>query len=351
MNWLYAPAATPSEHYRQQAQARQQQLTKPPGSLGKLEAIAIQLAALQATDSPRADNIAISVFAADHGIAKENVSAFPQSVTGEMIRNFANGGAAISVLAKQLNASLRICNLGTVSEIERIAGVETHQLAPGTANFSRQMAMTAEQLEQALAIGRQHAEQAKTKGTDMFIGGDMGIANTTSATAIASALLQQAVANLVGTGTGIDQQGLEHKQTIIEQALVLHQLDNRDDINPLDCLQKVGGFEIAALTGAFIGAAQEGIPVLVDGFIASAAALAAIHINPSIKPWLLLGHLSAEAGHRHIVNALGLTPLLQLTMRLGEASGAAAAVPILRLACALHNQMATFADANVATKL
>ena len=350
MNWYFQEAASPSAKHQQQAASRQQQLTKPPGSLGQLEDIAIQLAALQNSDQPKIDKVAISIFAADHGIAAENVSAFPQVVTGEMIRNFAGGGAAISVLAKQLNAELRVCNLGTVSDLEAIEGVEENKLGPGTANFAKAAAMTEQQLEQALAIGKEHAEQAKASGSDLFIGGEMGIANTTSASALAAALLGAPVPTLVGYGTGINDATLKHKQAVIEGALDFHHLTGSPDaLSPLNCLARVGGFEIAALTGAYIGGAIAGITLLVDGFIASVAALAALRINPSIAPWLLLGHQSTEAGHRPVVDALGLQPVLALNMRLGEASGAACAVPLLRLACALHNGMATFDSANIST--
>lgn len=350
MSWLHLAAQVPCEISRQAALNRQQQLTKPPGSLGELEQLAITLASLQKTDHPAADNISISIFAADHGIAAENVSAFPQAVTAEMVRNFAGGGAAIAVLAKQLNAELRVCNIGTVSELEVITGVEDYRIGPGTSNFYRQSAMTEEQLNQALTIGKAYIDDAKQKNMQLWIGGEMGIANTTSATALACALLQQPASLLTGPGTGINATTMQHKQTVIEQSLQLHGLNTANAAaKPLDCLRHVGGFEIAALTGAYLHGAQIGLPMLVDGFIASVAALTATLILPAVKPWLILAHQSAEPGHREVVKALGTTPLLQLGMRLGEASGAACAVPLLRLACSLHNQMATFDSAGVST--
>ncbi len=341
MRWLEQNIKSPCESSRLAATNRQQQLTKPPGSLGQLEALAIQLAGLQASETPQIQTIAISIFAADHGIADEQVSAFPQAVTAEMVRNFAHGGAAISVLAKQLNAELRVSNLGTVSELETIAGVEDNRLAAGTANFSKAPAMTEEQCQQALAIGKKHIDEANA---DIFIGGEMGIANTTSATALACALLQKPASELTGPGTGINSETQQHKQQVIEAALAMHQA-NPDQ--PLDCLRLFGGFEIAALTGAFIRGGQVGMPLLVDGFIASIAALTALHYQPAIAPWLILGHQSAEPGHQAIVAALDKAPLLQLQMRLGEASGAACAIPLLQLACTLHNNMATFDSANI----
>jgi nicotinate-nucleotide--dimethylbenzimidazole phosphoribosyltransferase len=352
INWLQQAAQQPCAKSRQAAQAHQLQLTKPPGALGQLEQIAIQLASLQRTATPAIETIAISIFAADHGIAEENVSAFPQAVTAEMVRNFASGGAAIAVLARHLNAQLRVCNLGTVAELEAINGVESQRLGAGSSNFSRQPAMSEEQLQQALAIGKQHIEAASARRCDIFIGGEMGIANTTSATALACALLQQPASTLTGPGTGINAQTQQHKQQVIERSLTLHQLNsahaNHQTLHYLRC---VGGFEIAALVGTFVRGAQLGMPMLVDGFIASVAALTALRLCPQLHPWLILGHQSAEPGHRAVVEALGLTPLLQLQMRLGEASGAACAVPLLQLACTLHNEMATFSSANVSSAL
>ena len=351
MNWLQQAAQQPCERSRQAAETRQQQLTKPPGSLGQLEQLAIRLASLQQRQAPQIERIAISIFAADHGIAEENVSAFPQAVTAEMVRNFSAGGAAIAVLARALNARLRVCNLGTTVELEAINGVESRRLGPGTANFGRQPAMSDDQLQQALTAGKSHVDDANTRSCDLFIGGDMGIANTTSATALACALLQQPASELTGPGTGLDTNGQQHKQQIIEQSLVFHDLKSTvNSDQPLHCLRCVGGFEIAALVGAFVRCAQVGIPALVDGFIASVAALTALRLRPDIHPWLILGHQSAEPGHKPIVKALKLAPLLQLHMRLGEGSGAACAVPLLRLACTLHNEMATFESANVSTQ-
>lgn len=354
--WYHEPAATWCEVSQQLATVRQQQLTKPPGSLGRLEQLAIKLAALQATPTPVVNKVAISIFAADHGVALEGVSAFPQVVTGEMVRNFAGGGAAIAVLARHLNASLRVCNLGTINPLEPIAGVEDCRIAAGTANLLQQSAMIDEQLQQAVSIGRQHIDDARQNGCQLFIGGEMGIANTTSATALACALLQQSAQHLVGPGTGIDDNTLQHKRYIIDAALERHGFIGLSNPDPVRCLRTYGGFEIAALTGAYLRAGQCGLATLVDGYIASVAALAAVMINPSIAPWLLLSHRSAEPGHSLVVNALSdrfgvSAPLLDLDMRLGEGSGAAVAVPLLQLACALHNEMATFDSAQVSNHL
>ena len=348
-NWLNQPVSQPCQKSRVEAEQHQLQLTKPPGAMGELENIAIQLASLQTTTIPSVDKIHIAIFAADHGIAAEGVSAYPQAVTGEMIRNFATGGAAISVLARQLRAALTITNLGTVNALEPIAGVIDHSIAPGTANFTQQPAMTGEQLAEALEVGKREAELAQQSGCQLFIGGEMGIGNTTAATAIAAALLNRPVAELVGPGTGITTETQQAKQQLIDAALQQHGLDQHP-VDALDCLQRVGGFEIAALCGAFIRCAQLGIAVLVDGFIATAAALSAVKMQPAVGDWLLMGHQSAEPGHALIIEALQKTPLLALNLRLGEASGAACAAPLLRLACALHNEMATFDSAGISNK-
>ena len=344
MDWLNVPAAAPNETRRREAEARQQILTKPPGALGRLEALAIQLAALQDTARPSVERVHITVFAGDHGVAAEGVSAFPQAVTGEMVRNFARGGAAISVLARALNATLEVINLGTVNNPGPLEGVKDYRLGPGTANFTVEPAMSEHQLACALAAGRHAAERARLASTQLFIGGEMGIANTTAATALACALLGLVPDRLVGPGTGLDAAGVARKSKVIQRALDLH---NAHLGSPIAALCRVGGFEIAALAGAYIACAQMGIPVLVDGFISSSAALAAVRLRPGAENWLLFSHASAEPGHRLILEALDAQPLLNLGMRLGEGSGAATAVPILRMACALHNEMATFAEAAV----
>ncbi|HEY9145888.1 MAG TPA: nicotinate-nucleotide--dimethylbenzimidazole phosphoribosyltransferase [Thiobacillus sp.] len=345
--WLSIPAALPDAGARQAAEARQSQLTKPPGALGRLEAIAIQLAALQGTEQPCVDNVHITVFAGDHGVAGEGVSAFPQAVTAEMVKNFARGGAAICVAARTLGAPLEVINLGTVHDTGPLDGVKDCRLGPGTANFTLEPAMDVHQLARALGVGRHAAERARLNGAQLFIGGEMGIANTTAATALACALLEVPPAPLVGPGTGLDARGVAHKIGVIQRALDRH---SRHHGLPLEALRRLGGFEIAALAGSYIACAHMGLPVLVDGFIASAAALAAMRLCPGSQAWLLFSHASAEPGHGILLAALGARPLLDLGMRLGEGSGAAVAVPLLRMACALHNDMATFAEARVSGK-
>lgn len=342
-DWLAAPSHVPDRAIADAALARQGTLTKPAGSLGQLEAVAVQLAGLQGRERPRADRVWIAVFAGDHGVAAEGISAFPQAVTGEMLRNFAGGGAAIAVLARELDATLEVVNLGTVNDPGEIAGVRRRIIAPSTANFCTGAAMTDVQLDAALAAGVASVGEAMKAGVDVYIGGDMGIGNTTAASALACALLGDAPDTLTGAGTGLDAEGVAHKVQVIRRALHTH----ADADTARERLRRLGGFEIAALAGAFVAAAQRGLPVLVDGFITSVAALAAVALRPDVRPWLIFAHRSQERGHARVLAALDAEPLLDLRLRLGEASGAAVAVPMLRLACALHNSMATFAEAGV----
>ena len=329
------------------ARARQGELTKPPGALGDLETLAISFAGWQGRVQPSIERVHISVFAADHGVTEEGVSAFPAAVTAEMIRNFVRGGAAISVLARALNATLEVINLGTVGQAV-IAGAHDVALGPGTANFVNGPAMTDAQLDGALEAGRQSVERALAAGAQLYIGGDMGIGNTTAAAALACALLSARPEALAGPGTGLDQRGVARKATVIRRALDKHSGHLQ---TPRDALQRLGGFEIAALVGAYLRCAQLGLPALIDGFIAGAAALTASRMRAGAKGWWLFAHRSKEPGHAAILTALEARPLLDLGLRLGEGSGAAVAVPLLRLACQLHAGMATFAEAGVSGKL
>lgn len=344
MEWLGIPAAVPDEDARQAAMARQRVLTKPAGALGRLEEVAIGLAALQGVARPSVERVHIVVFAGDHGVAREGVSAFPQAVTAEMVKNFARGGAAISVAAKALGASLEVINLGTAHDPGPLEGVISYALGPGTANFMVEPAMSEHQLALALGAGRHAAERARLNHTQLFIGGEMGIGNTCAASALACALLGAPPTLLTGPGTGLDASGVARKAEIIRLALERHRSYHG---NPLEVLRRFGGFEIAALTGSYIACAHLGVPVLVDGFISSVAALAAVRLCAGAGQWLVYAHASAEPGHRAVLEALEARPLLDLGMRLGEASGAAVAVPLLRMACALHNDMATFSEAGV----
>ena len=346
-SWWLNPCKPVDTQAVEQAQARQQQLTKPAGSLGQLEALAVQLAGLQGRVKPSLEQVWIAIFAGDHGVVAEGVSAFPQEVTGQMLLNFVSGGAAISVLARQLGASLEVVDLGTVTPSLNLPGVRHLNVGPGTANFVQGPAMTQAQGQLALQAGRDSVQRAIATGAQLFIGGEMGIGNTTAASALACALLDCPVVHLTGPGTGLNAEGVSHKAQVIERALALHGAQRGD---ALQILFNLGGFEIAALVGAYLACAQEGVAVLVDGFICSVAALVAVRLNPECRQWLLFGHRGAEPGHRHVLETLDAQPLLDLGLRLGEGSGAALAVPLLRLACDLHGQMATFAEAAVADR-
>ncbi len=349
--WTHA-IQQPNAEIMDQALAHQNQLTKPPGSLGQLEAVAVQLAANQRQLQPKLDRVAIRVFAGDHGVVEEGVSAFPQAVTVEMIKNFCSSGAAISVLAKEQGADFKVVNVGAASPVQDHPKLINQPVAAGTKNFCQQAAMSQAQFEAAFELGKSIADQAHQEGMDLFIGGEMGIGNTTSASAIAASLIksesgmEQQVKDLVGRGTGVDDEGLKLKQQAVSKALALHQHAKGDAI---ETLKSMGGFEIVALAGAYLRCGQLGVTVLVDGFICSAAALAAVAINQDLRPWLLFAHQSEESGHQLVLQALDARPLLSLGMRLGEASGAAVALPLLKLACALHRNMATFDSAGVST--
>jgi nicotinate-nucleotide--dimethylbenzimidazole phosphoribosyltransferase len=344
--WIETACPAPSAAHEAAARERQSQLTKPPGSLGRLEELAITLAALQATDRPRAAAAPIILFAGDHGVTAQNISAFPAAVTVEMLRNFASGGAAVAVLARELGVPLIVVDAGTLAT-QPIAGVISDKTRRGTRDFTVEAAMTGDDLDEALAAGRRAVETAGK--ADLVLFGEMGIGNTTSAAAIACALLDKPPAEVAGAGTGLDRAGIAHKVAVIAQGLARHDLAGAG-VDARRVLQTVGGLEIAALAGAIAAAAQRGSPVLVDGFIVTVAALAATRLNPTVRPWLMFAHTSAERGHGAVLEALAADPILDLGLRLGEGSGAAAALAILRLACALHNGMATFAEAAVTNR-
>lgn len=340
MDWWNEAVSAPSEPARIAARERQRQLTKPPGSLGRLESLAVQFAGWQDRCDPQLDKIAIRVFAGDHGVVAEGVSAFPQAVTVQMIQNFASGGAAIAVLARLYGASFSVINMGTATPTPLLEGVSDVQLAPGTENFCTGPAMSEELVRRALNAGADYAPNAG----DLFVGGEMGIGNTSAAAALTSALLGLPAETTVGPGTGVNAQGMTAKCAAVERALTLHMIAGVSDF---EILRRLGGLEIAALTGAYIASAQHGIPALVDGYICTAAALLACRLNSGVRDWMLFSHHSAEPGHRHLLRALDAEPLLDLGMRLGEGSGAAVALPLLQSACRLHNEMATFAEAGV----
>ncbi|WFU14756.1 nicotinate-nucleotide--dimethylbenzimidazole phosphoribosyltransferase [Bradyrhizobium sp. CB3481] len=343
--WVYQECPDVSPIHRDAALARQAELTKPNGALGRLEHLAIELACLQRTEQPRAQRVPIIVFAGDHGIVAQGVSAYPQEVTIAMMSSFASGGAAISVLARELGLSLEIVDAGTLAEVP-IKGVVTDKPRRGSRDFSEEPALEPAELASALDCGKRAVMRAATTEPDLLILGDMGIGNTTTSAAIAAALLGMSAEQMAGSGTGVDAAGRARKAHLIDVALARHGLAT-PSIAAERILCAVGGLEIAAICGAIIAAAQRRLPLLIDGFIVSVAALAAVRLNPSCRRFLLSSHQSAEQGHRLVLQALNVQPLFDLGLRLGEGSGAALALPILRLACALHNGMATFAQAKV----
>lgn len=341
--WIYQKCPEISAVHREAAIARQAQLTKPTGALGRLELLAIELAGLQATEQPRAACVPIIIFAGDHGIVAQGVSAYPQAVTIAMMANFAAGGAAISVLARELGSSLEVVDAGTLA-VEEMPGIVTDKPRHGTGDFSIEPALEPAELAFAFEAGRRAVARVEPSQPDVLIFGEMGIGNTTTSAAIAAGLLGMSAEEIAGSGTGIDAAGRAHKARVIDAAIARHGVAGA---SPEKILCAVGGLEIAAICGAIIAAAQRRIPVLIDGFIVSMAALAAVRLNPSCQPFLLPSHQSAEQGHRLVLRALNVQPLISLDLRLGEGSGAAIALPLVRLACSLHNGMATFAQANV----
>ena len=318
-------------------------LTKPPGSLGQLETLAIQLSEISGECKPVITPPAVVVFAADHGVAAEGVSAFPQEVTAQMVANFVQGGAAINVFARQIGAQLEIVDVGVASSLTE-QGITHAKVRAGTANMVLDDAMTQAQASAALQVGSEAVERAVQGGAKCIIVGEMGIANTTASSAMLAMLTEKPVSQLVGAGTGISSDQQAHKVAVIERALKARQANPQD---PMDILSKLGGLEIAAMTGAYLAAAANRRPAIVDGFIATVAALTACRLCPAVRGYLIFGHRSVEPGHAIALEALDAEPLLSLGMRLGEGSGAALAFPLLQSAAAMLSEMATFADAGV----
>jgi nicotinate-nucleotide--dimethylbenzimidazole phosphoribosyltransferase len=342
------------------ARARQQQLTKPPGSLGRLEELACWFAARLRSPTPQISRSEIFVFAADHGVAVRGVSAFPQSVTAQMLGNFANGGAAINVLASLEGCRIEVVDVGVAGDAELPRGVRNERVRPGTRDLFAEAAMTDDELTAALSVGERCAREAVQRGVQLLIGGDMGIANTTAAACLICAFTDALPEQVVGRGTGVDDVGLARKREVVSAALARARTaaggaqaqpaghPQTDRVTAARHLfAHLGGLEIAAMAGLYTEAARNGIPVLLDGYISAAAALAAVMLEPGTLPWMLASHRSAEGGHSVALRALGLDPLVDLGMRLGEGSGAALTLPIIKAALALHRNMATFAQAGV----
>ncbi|HEV8586874.1 MAG TPA: nicotinate-nucleotide--dimethylbenzimidazole phosphoribosyltransferase [Methylomirabilota bacterium] len=318
-------------------------LTKPPGSLGRLEDLAARLVALTG-EPPRVRTPVIFTFAADHGVAAEGVSAYPQSVTAQMVENFLRGGAAVNVLARDCNARVVVADFGVANPIGAADGLVRCALGPGTANMTRGPAMTRAQAETAIVAGARLALDAIDAGADLVATGDMGIANTTAASAITAVVTGASPEDVTGRGTGVDDDGWRRKVDAIRRALEINQPDPRDG---LDVLAKVGGFEIGGLTGVILAGAARRVPVALDGFIAGAAALIAAVLAPPAVHALFASHRSAEPGHACALAHLGLEPYLDLRLRLGEGTGAALFVHLARAAARIYGEMATFKSAGV----
>lgn len=330
----------------EEARQRQGQLTKPTGSLGRLEEIAIRMAGITGNVTPQVSRKAVVVMAADHGVAREGVSAYPVEVTAQMVLNFLHGGAAINVLARQASASVTVVDIGVATELSH-PQLLARKVRPGTANMAQEPAMSHAEMLQAIHVGIDVINDLIDKGLDIVAIGEMGIGNTTAASAITACILQVPVVEVTGRGTGLNDQQLAQKVRVIERSIALNQ-PQADDA--LAILASVGGLEIAGLTGIVLGAVARRIPVVLDGFISSTAALVAYALNPVVGDYLFAGHVSVERGHRLILEKMGLTPLLDLQMRLGEGSGAVLALHLIDGAVRTHAEMSTFAEAGVSDK-
>ena len=329
------------------ARARQDSLTKPRGSLGRLEELSIQLAGMKADPLPSVERKAVIVMAADHGVTLEGVSAYPADVTRQMVLNFLRGGAAINVLAHQARARVTVVDIGVASDFEPLPGLIRRKVMCGTRNLARGPAMTREEAEQALQVGMDILQQEASGGLDLVAAGDMGIGNTTPSSAIAAAMTGLPAAQVVGRGTGIDDDGLERKRNVIEQALTVNQPNASD---AMDVLHKVGGLELAGLAGVMIAAASRRIPIVLDGFISTASAMIAVGLAPGVREYMIASHRSVEIGHRVMLQHLKLVPLLDLDLRLGEGTGAALAFHLIEASTRILREMATFEEAGVSDK-
>lgn len=328
--------------------------TKPPGALGQLESLALQIARVQATDSQQTDqpqntvlkivHPTMLVFAGDHGIAAEGVSIAPSEVTRQMVQNFAHGGAAINVFCRQVGFTLEVIDCGILTPVEGVKGIIDQRLGAGTGAIHLEPAMALETVDKGFAMARDLIERHHQAGCNLVAFGEMGIGNTSAAAAIMAAIMQLDVIDCVGRGTGINSETLERKLMLIELALLLHQSALTGPKSVLACL---GGFEIVQMTGAILAAAERKMLVVVDGFIATAAALVAVQIAPNVRDYLIFAHQSDEQGHQRMLEFLQAKPLLSLGLRLGEGTGAALALPLIQASVNFYNQMASFSDAGI----
>ena len=328
-------------------QKRLDNLTKPPGSLGRLEELARQIVAMTGQKSPSLKNKVIFTFAADHGVTDEGVSAYPKEVTAQMVYNFLNGGAGINVLAKHAGARVVIADLGVASDLKAEAGLVIKKVNYGTKNMARGPAMTYDEARRSVEAGIEIFEDEYKKGVDLAGTGDMGIGNTTAASAISAVITKRPVEDVTGRGTGIDDLALKNKIKIIKKAIEVNRPDPND---AFDCLSKVGGFEIGGLAGVIIAAASRRVPIVIDGFISGAAALLACKIEPKSRDYMISAHSSVERGHKIVLDYMGLKALLDLDLRLGEGTGSALAMHFAEASIRILTEMATFKSAGVSER-
>jgi len=332
----------------EQAQKKLDFLTKPQGSLGRLEGLAKQISGIIGALPKHIKNKVVFTFAADHGVTEEGVSAYPCEVTAQMVYNFLAGGAGINVLARHVGARVIVADLGVKSKIEdQKSKLKIKKIGPGTKNMVKGPAMTESEAVKSIEAGVEIFEEELAKGLDIAATGEMGIGNTTAASAIAAVIIGGDIAAVCGRGTGVDDQGLNRKVSAINKAIALNKPDKN---NALDVLAKVGGFEIGALAGVILAAAAHKKPIVIDGFISGSAALIAFGIEPKCRDYMIAGHVGIEPGHGIILEHLGLKPLLNLDLRLGEGTGAALAIGIIEAAVKILNEMATFESAGVSEK-
>ncbi len=319
-------------------------LTKPPGSLGRLEQIALRYCLITGTDRPRVGKKRIVTFAGDHGVSEEGVSAYPKQVTAQMVRNMLAGGAAVNVLARHIGAEVQVVDIGVDDPLEAAPRLCRRKVASGTRNIAEGPAMTGEEARAAVLVGVELARQAAEEGVTLLGAGEMGIGNTTPSAALFAAILDCPVEQVTGRGTGVDDASLARKRQVVEGALSV----NADHLaDPLGTLAALGGLEIAGICGLVLGAASSQMPVVIDGFISTAGALVAMRLCERISDYLFFSHCSDETGHRHVLDVMGVEPLLDLRMRLGEGTGAALAMSVIEAAVKLYSEMATFGSAGV----
>ncbi|MCB9477522.1 MAG: nicotinate-nucleotide--dimethylbenzimidazole phosphoribosyltransferase [Deltaproteobacteria bacterium] len=335
------------EGLRTAVQERLDDLTKPRGSLGRLEELAMRVALIQGTTDPRVKGKRVVTFAGDHGVAAQGVSAYPQAVTPQMVHNMLSGGAAINVLTRHVNADLVVVDIGVLADFDDHPGLRRAKVRPGTRDFTQEPAMTREEATAAVEVGIELAERAAREGISMLGTGEMGIANTTPAAALLAALLPAPVERCVGRGTGVDDTGLARKVDVVKLGLDKHGGAVGD---PFAVLSALGGLEIAGLVGLLLGAARYRLVGVVDGFISTAAALAAMRLCPAAGDYFIFSHRSDEAGHGVFFEVTGERPVLHLDMRLGEGTGAALAMSLIEASLKLYHEMATFSSAGVSDK-